>query len=212
MNSAHSRKYPRLKTAFNVECQLESRTFRAKASTLGGGGLFLSTEQNLGQGSELLVHFRPTRHLPEIEARVKVSYTVPGEGVGLEFIGINPDQREVLLRLIHRKGIDRRSFPRAPLAIQIECQQCMALAVARDVSGGGMFVQTKEPLPVGSRLNLRFNLEDGGSTVLVLAEVTYTVAGMGMGVLFADLAATDRQRIEAYVARSQPESEPARSG
>ncbi len=178
-------------------------TFRTQASTLGGGGIFFGVQAPPAPGSEFIVRFRPAKHLPVIQAKVKVCYHVQGKGVAVEFTDISPQHRQLILRLIHHKSADKRKLPRAPLAAQIECQQCLSLAFARDVSIGGMFIDTKKPLPVGSRLNLRFNLDDGGPIVVTVAEVVYEVEKLGMGIQFSELAVPDRKRIEGYIKKFQ---------
>lgn len=198
----NTRKYPRIKTVFPIEYTLEKETFQGEGSILGGGGLFLGTQTLLAAGTEIVIGFRPAKHLPVIRAKAKVCYQVPGQGVALEFTDISAQQREMLLRLIHRKTHDKRNYPRASLATQVQCQECMTLAFSRDVSPGGMFIDTKKPLPVGSRLNLRFNLEDGGPVVVAVAEVTYEVAKLGMGIQFLELAPADRKRVEVYVVKN----------
>jgi len=57
-----------------------------------------------------------------------------GQGAAVEFTEISPDNRHTLLRLIHQKSGDRRILRRAPLATQVESEQCMSLAFSRDVS------------------------------------------------------------------------------
>ncbi len=198
-----TRKYPRVRAKFRVNCTVGNQTFPARASTLGGGGLFLDTDRPLAKGTEVHARFRPAKHLPQIEAKARVCYVLRGRGVALEFMGLTPDQLQILLRMIHRKPSDRRDFARAPLATQIQSQDCMALAFARNVGEGGMFIETKDPLPLGVKLNLRFNLNDDGPAVVAVAEVTYTVSRMGMGVQFLDLAPADRKRIETHVVKAQ---------
>ncbi len=203
MERQYIRKYPRVSASFRVECTVSDQKFHGQASVLGGGGLFLATEQTLAPGTEVLLRFRPAKHMPQIQARAKACYFLPQQGVALEFSEISPEHRLRVLRLIHHKMGDRRKLPRAPLAIQVHCQEEMSLGLSRNVSTGGMFVESKEPLPVGSQLKLRFNLDDEGPVVLAAAEVTYAVTKLGMGIQFTDLAPTDRERVQAYVARSQ---------
>jgi len=202
------RRYPRIRTKFPVEYSLGDKAIRQQTTTLGGGGLFLGEVEDLKTGSVLTIRFRPAKHLPLIEAKARVCYSLPGEGTALEFTEIPPEHREVLLRLIHHKTGSRRRHPRAALATQIQCQECMSLAFSRDVSVGGMFIETTDPMPVGSRLNLRFNIDDG-PVVVAQAEVTYEVAKLGIGVQFVDLTPEDLKRIEAYVARSETLPGPA---
>lgn len=205
------RKYPRVSASFPVEYTVGDKTFHEHALTLGGGGLFLGVQQALTPGAEVTLRFRPAKHLPVIQAKGKVCYQVPGQGAAVEFTEVSPEHRRLLLRLIHHKTADKRHFPRAPLATQIECAECMSLAFSRDVSLGGMFIETKRPLPVGSRITLRFNLDDGGPIVAGLAEVTYEVLKLGMGVQFIDIAPPDRARIQTYVSKSEALPDPTRA-
>ena len=130
--------------------------------------------------------------------------------MGIEFTGISAEDQQVLRGFIHRKTADRRNHPRVPLATQIYCQEWMSLAFSRDVSLGGMFMDTKQPVPLGSRLSLRFHLDDGGPVVAASAEVRYVVPKLGMGVKFIELTRTDWERIESYVAKSQALADPTR--
>ena len=80
---------------------------------------------------------------------------------------------------------ERRAHPRKALesGAWIEMQSASHFASARDVSIGGLFVQTPLPLPVGSKVYLEFWLE--GKPVEVTACVVWSsmesksVAGMG---------------------------------
>lgn len=199
MKKPDARKYPRVPTSFAVEYTVEDKKVRARASTLGGGGLRLLESQGLVPGSELRLRFRPAKHLPFIEVRAKVCYLLPGQGAGLEFTEIRPEDQESILRMIHHKTANRREFPRAPLATQIQCEGCMALAFSRDVSTGGMFVETSMPCEVGTRVEVRFHLNDGGPIIVTSAETKYIVPKLGMGVEFINLSPADRERIERYV-------------
>ena len=204
MKKPEARKYPRVPTSFAVEYTVNDKKVHARASTLGGGGLHLLESKGLVPGSELRLRFRPAKHLPFIEARAKVCYLLPGRGAGLEFTEISPEHTQIILRLIHRKTANRRQFSRAPLATQIQCEGCMALAFSRDVSTGGMFVETSIPCEVGTRVEVRFHLNDRDPIIVTSAETKYIVPNLGMGVEFIDLSPSDRERIENYVQGSAP--------
>jgi c-di-GMP-binding flagellar brake protein YcgR len=207
----YTRKYPRIAAEFTVQFNLDGKTYREKASAVGGGGLFLSVKQEppLEVGMELKVQFRPAKHLPMMEARARVCYVVPGEGGAMEFIEIGSEHRRLLLQYIHNRTGNRRKHPRAALATQIQCEESMSLAFARDISVGGMFIETDQPMPVGSRINIRFNLDENDPIVVASAEVTYQVGRMGVGVQFVEISPEDLKRIEHYVEKSQPLPEPA---
>ena len=201
MNRRKVRRYPRVSVNFPVDFTFGENTFHAHASTLGGGGLFLTGLDNLEPGTAVTIQFRAAKHLPLMEAKARICYQLPGQGVALEFVEIQPEHRHALLRLIHHKIGNKRRFPRAGLATQIECQQSISLAFSRDVSLGGMFIETPHPLPVDTRLNVRFHLDDDGPVVVALGQVTYQILRLGMGIQFVDLSPDDRKRVEAYVTR-----------
>jgi Tfp pilus assembly protein PilZ len=164
--------------------------------------MFIDDPQPLPRDAEIDVRFRPARHLPYMQAKARVIYVQPEKGSGVQFTEIGPEQRQLILRLIHHKTANRRESPRVPLATQIHIQELMALAYSRDVSIGGMFVETTVPCEIGTRMDLRFHLNDGGPVVVTAGEVRYIVPKMGMGVLFVGLAKDDRKRIENLVAKS----------
>jgi uncharacterized protein (TIGR02266 family) len=45
------------------------------------------------------------------------------------------------------------------------------IAVARNVSEGGMFVETRDPLPLGSRVRIRFQMPDCADDIVATGEV-----------------------------------------
>ena len=211
LGRAYARRFPRLSVRVKVEYTVEEQCFRGTASTLGGGGLFLNCADGLEQGKEISLRFRPAKHLSLIQARAIVRYSVPGQGAAVEFTEISPEDRHTLLRLIHQKTGDRRLIPRARLATQVECDQCMTLAFSRDISPAGMFIETTDPLPVGSPLIVRFNLNYKDVVITASAQVAYHVEKMGMGILFSEIGPQDHAAIREYVESlsTQPQAEPA---
>ena len=209
MKRKNIRKYPRVPATFAVDCTTPEKTVHGRAATLGGGGLFLQDAQTFPQGAEIDVRFRPARHLPFLQAKARVCYVLPGKGSGVEFVQISAEQQHLILRLIHHKTSNRRKFPRVALATQIYSEDAMSLAFSRDVSLGGMFIETQNPSALGTELDLRFHLNDGQPIVVAEAVVKYHVAKLGMGIEFTEMTRADRKRVEAYITRMPPLPEPA---
>jgi len=202
LNDANRRKYPRIDSKCTVEYTVGKQTFHAHATTLGGGGLLLKEPPELSPGTETVVRFRPAKHLPVIQAKSTVIYHLPGRGMGIEFREILPEHREILLRLIYHRTIDKRREPRADFATQIESKECTSLAHSRNLSVGGMFIETASPLPNNTDLSVRFNLNDNGPAIVTRAQVSYCIPKLGMGVYFIDLQREDRKRIELFLAQN----------
>jgi len=181
-----------------IEYTVGNQSSRCFAHNLSGGGLFLTQVGNLEPGDYLGLCFRPAKHLPAIQAKACVCHKI-GEGAAVEFTEITPQDRHLLLRFIHKKTGDRKILDRAPLATQIQSEECLSLAFSRDLSLCGMFIETKQPLPIGSPLVVRFSLDEKDKVVITAARVAYHIEKMGMGVLFSELPSDHRAAIEEYV-------------
>ncbi len=177
---------------------------RAIATNLGGGGLFLTEVIDLQPEKIIGVRFRPARHIPLVQARASVRYLMAGLGAGVGFTDIREEDRQRVLRWIHQKTGDRRQQKRAPLATQVQCDECMTLAFSRDISPGGMFIETTDSLPEGSCITVRFNLNNLDKVVTARAQVTYAVEKVGMGILFQEIEPDDRDAIQEYVESMPP--------
>ena len=101
----------------------------------------------------------------------------------------------------------KREHPRRPLRITLRYFYWNEPhdAVAVEIGGGGMFVESESPPDEGSLLTLRVDLPTGRSFT-VLGRVVRTVHGSwarlrrtGMGVQFLDLGAEDRQVLLDYI-------------
>ena len=69
-------------------------------------GMFINTPVHFPEGSVLKVSFRLARSNHHVETRCEVRYCMPGLGVGVEFIGIDPSDQNAISREIqslHRK-------------------------------------------------------------------------------------------------------------
>lgn len=107
-------------------------------------------------------------------------------------------------------SIELRQASRAPLsgAVRFWDWNQPRTAEAREVSVGGIFVATREPLPEGSHVTLRIELP-GQRGMTVLGRVVRTVKGgllavAGMGIRFLDLSPAQRQLITDFVDRRAP--------
>jgi len=198
-----SGRYPRARVDIHAECMMGDEKFPAHITMLGGGGLLLETGRKLESQAVLRVRFRLAYNLPLIEAAVCVRYQIPDLGTGVEFIEIRPEDRQVILRLILRRITEKPRYARRKFVARIEYVDGSYLGFSRDISVGGMFVETRTPLPEGSVFKLCFHLGDDGPLITAEAEVCYMVMNLCMGIEFTDLSPADRTRIEAYVAKAE---------
>ena len=70
-----------------------------------------------------------------------------------------------------------------------------------DLSSGGLYIDTINPLPEGSSVSFQFNLPGDESEHLLSGEgqVVWMAHMQGMGISFARLSDDDRDRLRAYL-------------
>lgn len=97
----------------------------------------------------------------------------------------------------------RRKYPRhrAPKGMQVAWKSGSRPAVSRaEVVGmGGLFLHTANPLPVGSVVELLFDLKTGD--VRARASVRDSVPGKGMGLEFIQMQTDDRSRLNQFLSQ-----------
>ena len=91
---------------------------------------------------------------------------------------------------------ERRREDRARLIIDLffEGTDATGVASTRDVSAGGLYMNTLAVLPEGTLLMLRIPL--GDEQLVVRAKVVYSNPGHGVGVHFYGLSEQDRAALE----------------
>jgi len=104
--------------------------------------------------------------------------------------------------------IDLRRTPRVPLQKAVEFSSdsdevpVRMEGVARDISLGGMFVETQSPCGQGERITIHLTLPEGRHEFSLPAIVRWTSKD-GMGVQFGSLGARDTHEITTFVAARQ---------
>jgi len=83
------------------------------------------------------------------------------------------------------RAAERRSASRLDkvFRVYLEGERGMGLGVARNISEGGMFVETRVPQPIGTQVRVTFPSEAGEMTAL--AEVRYVCHLVGRGTTSA---------------------------
>lgn len=85
-------------------------------------------------------------------------------------------------------GIERRSHKRDNRALEVRCEAfgLDEIFVSRDVSTGGLFLKTPNPLVPGSQVELSFSVNPEGPEIECSGRVVYSLPGVGMGIQFID--------------------------
>lgn len=91
---------------------------------------------------------------------------------------------------------ERRHFDRSRLIVDVHFDGGDATGVAstKDISLGGLYMNTQTEIPIGETLALRIPL--GGQHVVIKADVVYSNPGHGVGVRFHRLPDDTRELME----------------
>ncbi len=97
---------------------------------------------------------------------------------------------------------ERRRYERSRLIIDVffDGADLTGVASTKDISPGGLYMNTQAEMPEGALLTLRLPLED--RDIVCNAEVVYSNPGRGVGVRFHGLSDEDRARLESALAQS----------
>ena len=92
---------------------------------------------------------------------------------------------------------ERRRHERSRLIIDVffNGDDLTGVASTKDISPGGLYMNTQAEIPEGSLLTLRLPLE--GRDVVCNGEVVYSNPGRGVGVTFQGLSEGDRAHLES---------------
>ena len=95
---------------------------------------------------------------------------------------------------------ERRRHERSRLIIDVffNGEDMTGVAGTKDISPGGLYMNTQAELPEDSVLTLRLPL--GGRDVVCNGEVVYSNPGRGVGVNFQGLSEEDRAHLERAIA------------
>jgi uncharacterized protein (TIGR02266 family) len=104
---------------------------------------------------------------------------------------------------------DKRKQERVPVELWIEAEREGELYFQRasNLSVGGAFFAQTIPLPIGTKVELKFEIPGDPVEVRCKGEIV-TAKDLGMGVSFVDLKSGDRARIEMLISKVQAAARP----
>ena len=96
---------------------------------------------------------------------------------------------------------ERRKIARFAISATAEAQelptQTRLSGRASDLGMGGCYVDAVSPFPIGASLMIK--LVSGNRNVAAKGTVVYAKAGMGMGVMFTEISADQKENLRAWV-------------
>ena len=123
-------------------------------------------------------------------------------------------QEAVSSRFIDK--IERRGSPRAEIVVRVNYQNVDSLfsEFARNINDGGIFVETDNPQPTGTNIELEFKLPGANRPIEVVGNVVRSVSAdqaesdgaAGMAIEFENLGSDARQQINEIIQKLRPNS------
>ena len=103
-------------------------------------------------------------------------------------------------------GAERRRSARMPIEMWVEDLTDGGIVYRRagNLSKGGLYLDQTIPLPIGSKVKLRFTLPEDTISVTVTGQIVSINSRerLGMGIKFLDLDDAMSARIESFIERS----------
>lgn len=104
-----------------------------------------------------------------------------------------------------KRGLEHRQHQRVAINQEFECIEDYIAEYVCNISHGGVFIASKNPLPVGTKVTLQFSvILDDIRTVEGEGEVVRVETGpheIGMGVAFTRLTAQSKELIDEIYRR-----------
>jgi Tfp pilus assembly protein PilZ len=112
----------------------------------------------------------------------------------------------------HQDVVELRRHPRAPsngvVEFAIRGSSERASGQCRDISLGGMYVETAKPLPFGTEVVAHVTFPGEKAAITVAAVVRWSRAGEGMGLQFGLMGARETHAITEATRRAAGRDEP----
>ncbi|MBW1808245.1 MAG: PilZ domain-containing protein [Deltaproteobacteria bacterium] len=217
------RRFARVDTKLHVQFVYAEGFFELKTEDLSLGGLFIATDHlvPVGEKVRLVLHI-PGDH-PSVKAVCEVVRVVeesaPGQpaGLGIRFDDMSDADlltvRDYLGRRVAGQiepgELERRRSPRIERLVKLRFQalDSFGSSVARDVSSGGVFIQTHEIMPIGTEIQVSLihpvtlqQLDLVGRVVRVVeADASKPNSISGIGVNFEEVSEEKRAILREFL-------------
>jgi hypothetical protein len=93
-----SREFDRFATyrGLNIVYEGRSEQIEVRAPDISPRGMFIHIPQHFPEGAVLKLEFRLSRSGHTVKTRAEVRYSLPGVGIGVEFLDIPPDDEQAI--------------------------------------------------------------------------------------------------------------------
>ncbi|OGP60615.1 MAG: hypothetical protein A2V67_14405 [Deltaproteobacteria bacterium RBG_13_61_14] len=221
----------RIEAKVDVEYQNFEQFFQEYTKNISLGGIFIKTEKMVPVQTVLEIGLK----LPELAEPLtlvgEVVHAITPQmakehgwepGLGIHFVDYDEEEAKTKLEQYVRnltkkhpdKINDRRKSHRVPLRLRVKFPNLQTLMedYAKDISQGGIFIQSENPRQLGDRFivtmvhpDTKQELELEGEVVRVARREPRDPGSVsGMGIRFVDLDEKAKKAIELFLATDYP--------
>ena len=113
---------------------------------------------------------------------------------------------------VHSKK-EKRLFPRKPIRTEVifenQDSQGVLYYFSKDISAGGLFVETDQPIKIGTQVFLRISLVPNAKPIQATGEVVRVMKSekqkhgkVGIGISFVYIHPLDREMIQTFIMKN----------
>lgn len=189
-----------------VDAETGGKKHTVESRNISVGGLLVRSEVTFPELTPLRVRFTLPGSGEEILTAAVVQHSSPDAFMGIRFEGLPAAAYTAIEKYVDAQGMkaggpSKRVLKRVPFVAKIEAQAggFPFIAIAEDISEGGLRVKTANPLEESSVVHMKFTLPNSDREITVNGVVRHVTPGAAMGVQFSDLEGSDYDAVCAYV-------------
>ena len=190
-----------------IDTETGGKNYTIESRNISVGGLLVRSETTFPEHTPLLVRFTLPGTGDEIVTTAIVQHASPDAFMGIRFEGLpqaayTAIERYVDAQAMKSAGPSKRVLKRVPFVAKIEAQAggFPFIAIAEDISEGGVRVKTTNPLDENAVVHMKFTLPNSDREITVNGVVRHVTPGAAMGVQFSEIDGNDLDAIKSYIA------------
>lgn len=205
--SIEKRLHKRAPMVAPVDAETGGKNYSIESRNISVGGMLVRSAITFPEQTPLLVRFTLPGDAHEIVTAAVVQHSSPDAFMGIRFESLpaaaySAIEKYVDMHAAKAAGPSKRVLKRVPFVAKIEAQAggFPFIAIAEDISEGGVRVKTTNPLDEHAVVHMRFTLPSSDREITVNGVVRHVTPGAAMGVQFSDIEPSDLDAIKAYIA------------
>ncbi len=180
------RRWKREKLECKVNLRVSNEVYEGEIQNIGGGGIGIIINKQIGEKIPLAIVFNLPDNLPEIIANGLTMWTSPtihqGNEVyraGIQFTEIHENDRKRIIDFVEKRGAflkEKRAFKRHELdgTIKYKIGQEFNFGRIRDIGLGGLCLIVNKKLNVGDEIKLELDVPKTPITFVASGEVVWS--------------------------------------